>query len=505
MAWFWTLATLAALALLFAAGLHAPLGRGRGRIVVRLLQVLAALAAVAAANVVVYRHDQHFDVTQEEAFTPAAETREVLRQLQQDVELVYFYQAQNPAGRAAKQMVEIMGREYPRLKVRTVDPDQQPALANRYGVRMYNAALLLAEGRRIEVATTEDREIALGILRLLRRDTRPVCFVTGHGEYDIDNFEFHTHFEGNHGHGHDAGGMAVVKMDQHGVGRVRRALDKLGYGVRKLGLATGDAVPTDCAALVLPNPRTTLAPPEVAALAGHLQRGGNLLALLEPDYELGAGLDALLRRAGIGVGDGVIADPNSHYFTDEQMLAVDKYPAHPATAGLALSFFPGARPVQAVAAEGVTTRVLLATSATAYVTPLALAATSKPTRVAAASKPATAAAAASAPTSGVMSFGLTAEGRLDGQGQPFKLAVLGDADFASNSFYPFLANADLALGLVSWLRGEARGPALKPPVEVLPMVAMTNAQMQVIFVVCVLLLPGLCALAGVLVWWRRRH
>ncbi|MEK8051353.1 GldG family protein [Ideonella sp. DXS22W] len=484
----WALGVLAALVVLFAAGLRAPLGRGRGRIVVRAIGVVAALGAVLAANVIVFRHDQHFDVTHEQAFTPAPETRAVLEQLTQDVELVYFYQAQNPAARAAKTMVEIMGREYPRLKVRTVDPDQTPALANRYGVRMYNAALLMAGGQRIEVATTEDREIALGILRLLRRDPRPVCFLTGHGEYDPENFEFHTHFEGSQGHNHDAGGMTVVNMQQHGIGRLRRALDKLGYAIRKVGLATGGAVPADCAALILANPRTPFAPPEVDLLGRYLQGGGNLLALLEPDYAVSAELQTLLGRAGVSVGDGVIVDPLSHYFTDEQMVAVEKYAAHPASVGLALSFFPGARPLQAVAAPGVKTTVLFSTSAQATVV-----AQAQSQRAADGGGPAA-----------VRPLAIAAEGTLPGGARPFRLAVVGDADFASNSFYPFLANADLALGLTAWLRGEPRGVAMKPPVEVIPLVTMTNQQMQLIFVLCVIGVPGLCALAGAWVWWRRR-
>ena len=484
----WGSAALVALLVVFAAGLRAPLGHGRGRIAVRFAGVVAALGAVVLANVIVYRHDQHFDLTHEEAFTPAPETREILRNLTQDVELIYFYQAQNPASRAAKQMVEIMGRENPRLHVRTVDPDQQPALASQLGVRMYNAALLMSGGQRIEVIGTEDREIALGILRLLRRDTRPLCFLTSHGEYDIDNFEFHTHFEGSHAHRHDAVGMAVVKMEQHGIGRLRRALDKLGYAVRKLNLATAGAVPSDCAALVDANPRTPYAPPEVALLARYLEGGGNLLLLVEPDYALGNEWAALLARTGIRVGDGVVVDPSSHYYTDEQMVAVEKYAVHPSTAGLALSFFPGVRPLEVVAAAGVRNTVLFSSSPNATVA----------TRSTAASSEKRSSAAARA-------LAIAAEGRLGDAGQPFRLAVVGDADFASNSFYPYLANADLVLGLTAWLRGEQRGPAMKPPVEVLPTVVMTNSQMQIIFGVCVLLIPGLCAALGVVVWWRRRY
>ena len=83
--------------------------------------------------------------------------------------------------------------------------------------------------------------------------------------------------------------------------------------------------------------------------------------------------------------------------------------------------------------------------------------------------------------------------------------MIGDADFASNSFFPYLSNADLLLGTLAWLRGEERGPAMKPPVEVLPTVALTNAQMQTVFVISVLLLPGLVALAGGVMWWMRRY
>lgn len=481
---------LLAVLLLFAAGLRAPMGQGRARVAGRLAGGVGVLAVALLANIVAYRNDAHFDLTQDEAFTPAPETLQILRGLNQDVELIYFYQQQNPAGRAARQMVEIMAKVTPHLKVRVIDPDQQPALASQLGVRMYNAALLIAGERRIEVITTEDREIALGLLRLLRDDRRPLCFLSGHGEYDIDNFEFHTHFEGAQGHNHDELGTAVVQMEQHGIGRLRRALDKLGYAVRKLNLATGGGVgvAADCAALVDANPRTPYAPPEVALLARYLEGGGNLLLLLEPDYVPGPELAALLVRAGIRVADGVVVDPASHYFTDEQMVAVEKYADHPATRGLAMSFLPGVRPLERVAAPGVQSRVLLASSASATV-----AARGGKSRFDTGASP------------GVRALAIASEGRLGAGHSPFRLAVAGDADFASNSFYPYLANADLALGLTSWLRGEPRGPAMKPPVEVLPSVVLTHSQMQMIFFICVLVLPGLCAALGVGVWLRRRH
>ena len=325
------LVVLVALATLFMAGLRVPRRQDGWGVSLRWALAACAVGAILVANMALYKHDTHFDLTREQAFTPAEETLAVVRALDRDVDLVYFYQQQSPAGLAAKSMVELLGRTSPRLRVQTVDPDRNPGIANRLGVKLYNAAVLRSGGEQIEVITTEDREIALGIQRLLRKDRRAVCVLAGHGEYDIDNFEFHTHFEGRHSHSHDVQGMAVVQMEQHGAGRLRRSLEKLGYAVRKVTLAVESAVPENCGCLVAMNPRTRFGPPEVEALEAWLRRGGSLLMLVEPDYPVDGQLAALLARAGVKVGDGVVTDPTSHYYTDEQMIAITAYADHPAT------------------------------------------------------------------------------------------------------------------------------------------------------------------------------
>ena len=485
---------LAALATLFAAGLQVSRRQDRWRVAVRWGLALCAVGATLVANIALYKHDTHYDLTREQAFTPAEETLAVVRALDRDVDLVYFYQQQSQAGLAAKAMVELLGRTSPRLRVQTVDPDRNPGVANRLGVKLYNAAILRSGGEQIEVITTEDREIALGIQRLLRRDRRPVCVLTGHGEYDVDNFEFHTHFEGRHSHSHDVPGMSLVQMEQHGAGRLRRALEKLGYGVQKINLAVEAAVPGACSCLIAMNPRTRMGPPEVQALEAWLVRGGSVLMLVEPDYPIDERLAALLARVGIAIGDGVVTDPTNHYYTDEQMIAITAYADHPATRGLALSFFPGARPVAPRPAAGVTTKALFSSSASSTIIPAGQHHQGERAR------PAGSAA-------GSQSLAVASQGVLDaaGRAKPFRMIVIGDADFASNSFFPYLSNADLALGSIAWLRGEERGPAVKPPAETLPTVVLTNRQMQVIFLVCVLLLPGLVMAAGITAWWLRRQ
>jgi ABC-type uncharacterized transport system len=193
----WFGGVIAAVLVLFAAGLRLPIpATGLPRLAARLGITGAAGALTVLANIALYRHDLQFDLTRGRAFTPSGEAQSIVRGLNQPVRLTYFYQKQDPAGRGAATIVELLARLNPQLEVETVDTDQHPALANQMGVQVYNTAVVRAGEQRIQVITTDEEEIALAILRATRARETVICFATGHGEYDIDNFEFHTHFEG---------------------------------------------------------------------------------------------------------------------------------------------------------------------------------------------------------------------------------------------------------------------------------------------------------------------
>src|SRR2546421_4884530 len=485
----WFTAVVLALALLFVAGLKLPVRLAFGsRLAALALVLAAALSIVMLANLALFRHDAHLDLTHEKAFTPSEEAREVVRGLSEQVEIAYFYQKQNLAARALGDMLRQLERQNPNFRVQLIDADQNPALASSLGVRTYNSAVLRIGERRVEVITTDDREIALGVLRLLRKRQVVICFAAGHGEYDIDNFEFHTHFEGAHNHSHDVSGTGVVLMEQHGLGRLRRAVEKLGLVARKISFATGQPIADDCAVMVEANPRTRYSAGETDVLRRYLGRGGSAMFLIEPDYALDESIAALLASAGIAARDGVIVDPTEHYFTDEQMVAVSRYGSHPATRGLALSFYPRARPLEVLPAPGVNVTPLAASSADSYVIANRLGDHSK---------------SKSGPRASQI-IAIAAEGRLPGSAAAFRMIVAGGADFASNSFFPYLANSDVVLAAISWLTREERAPAMKPPVQVRPTVSLTGDQMRGIFLVTVLLIPGLIAFAGSAMWWWRR-
>ena len=89
-------------------------------------------------------------------------------------------------------------------------------------------------------------------------------------------------------------------------------------------------------------------------------------------------------------------------------------------------------------------------------------------------------------------------------GKPFRLVLIGDGDFASNSFLPYMANADLAVSIMRWLVREEHAPSVALRIPVPPLVLLTKRQMQQIFVFVEVLLPLAVVLCGTVVWWRRR-
>src|SRR5205823_12196358 len=121
-------------------------------------------------------------LTHEKAFTPSTDTRDVVRGLTEPVDVAYFYQKQNLAARALGAMLRQLERQNANLRVQLIDADQNPALASSLGVRTYNSAVLRLGERRVEVITTDDREVALGRLRLLRQRQAVTRFQSVHGK-----------------------------------------------------------------------------------------------------------------------------------------------------------------------------------------------------------------------------------------------------------------------------------------------------------------------------------
>lgn len=513
----WFIGWLIAVGALYLTALRIPLQSRLPRFVARAYDVgviIAFVAVLILANAALAPHDIHFDLTREKIHTPAKHALDVVDRLSTPVKLTYLYKDDDQSGRRARDIVELMGRRNTLLQVQTVDPDREPRLARSLGVKAHNTAVLDADGRRILVNTVDETEIAIGIQRVLRERVITVCFMQGHNEYPIDNYEFHTHVEGLAGHEHDQGASAVIQTSAHGIGRLRRALESIGYDVRKVIAASEGAIPSACTVLVNARPRTTYLPAESRAIDNYLRAGGALLAMYDLGFVLEPGLARLMSELGVSLPQQVVIDPKSHYATDPEMVAVAGYDKHPVTRRVSYTFYPGMRPLtlhEPIA--GVRTVPLITSSAASF--SMQVAAVEHRALANSSSTPSAGVDVNSrddvedrktgpdAPRSHILAAAI--EGTLPGaQSRPFRAIVIGDGDFASNSFFPFMSNSDLAMSMVRWLVREEKATAIASRVRVPPLILLTKMQMQGVFVFVVLGLPLSIVLCGAWVWWRRR-
>jgi hypothetical protein len=494
---------LLALFTLFGVALRVPLETRLTRWQSRLLTggvVIAALAVCVLANVALVLHDGHVDLTREKIYTPSSAAMRVVDELDRNVSITYFYHSRDPAGQRSRDILRVLERRNPLLKVRAVDPDKEPMLARTGGIRIYNAAMIEHEGRRVLVQSTDDAEISLGIQRVLRERVITVCFVEGHGELPMDNFEFHTHLEGVASHNHGDSSSQLIDMPGHGVGRFRRALEAQGYEVRKLITAMRAQIPDECTVTVYASPRTAFLPAESTALRAYLEGGGSALFLFDLGFGLESALARLMADLGVRFEQEVVIDPLSHYQSDPEIVAVTGYDPHPITRSVSLTFFPGVRPLSIVDPPGTVRAIpLLKSSRDSYARPVEAAGMNldKPSL-------ATARKSERPPVAGPRVLGTAVEGVIEGGRQPLRAVAIGDGDFASNSFFPYMANSELLVSVVRWLSREERGTMVSSRVPVPPLILFTAVQARVVFGLVVVLLPLFVVALGCFVWWRRR-
>jgi hypothetical protein len=499
----WTIAVL----LLFVLALRLPL-RARGTRHSAMfrngLLVVAAIAVGYLANIAVYRHDAHFDLSQEGINTPPPQLLSVVDSLKTDVTLTYFYNAGDENALTAKELLTVASRNNNRFHVTFVDLDNDPATTRAFGVRTYNTAVLQAQDRRVVVENTVDlAQIAYAALRVLRERVDVICFVGGHGE-GVPDPSTHVHFshvETLQGHDVPGAGDVLVGIPA-GLDQLQLAVTALGYSVRQILPAAMTAIPPDCSLVAEIGPRQPYTPGEATLLARYLAGGGRLLLAIDPEFPIGGELGTMLGQIGLSSDPALVIDPLNHYATDDDKIAVPYYPPHAITARVGLTIFPDARPLRVgQQPTGVAVSVLATTSKDSYRKPVSLA------------QHEAGQSEGDPPDSSVQRTGpeilaVAAEGSWPGSpsgpGKPFRLVLVGNSNFATNAYLSFAANGDLAVGMVRWLAGNEATPATKTQTYSLPQIVLTHEQMRGTFALVELVLPLSVVLIGGIVWWRRR-
>jgi ABC-type uncharacterized transport system involved in gliding motility auxiliary subunit len=296
------------------------------------------------------------------------------------------------------------------------------------------------------------------------------------------------------------GERIVSDAEARGLSVFKEALAAENYEVRPLLLMTLEAVPPDCALLVIASPEKPLLPNERAALDSYLRAGGRALCLLDPGRD--GGLADFLLPWGVRLNDDLVydANPASRFLGAGEMLPlVLDYEDHPITRGFRLAtLYREARTLEpAEGLHGGTVTGHARTSRESFALQGPIHAGRRIDPKTDRGGPLTLALAVETPAE--PDTGEAAGAR--GQG---RLVVIGDADIATNQYIGVQGNRDLLLNTANWLAGEESLISIRARHPEDRRVNLTRRQDRLVFYGVQILLPMMVLAAGVVVWWRRR-
>jgi len=329
---------------------------------------------------------------------------------------------------------------------------------------------------------TGEAEITSALIQLSGKSGGQIVFLAGHAERNLEE------------NGNDGIAFAV------------KQLDKNGWHVEKQVVAPGAnaSFPTNTAVVVVAGPHQKLSNEDLQAIQEVLDRGGGLLALLDPGVE--TGMEPLLGPWNIRMADNMVVDFQDHVASaDPSSLYVTRFNAdHPIGKGMGAlaAVLPTCRRIavymgQANQAINVLSATIMSTSgngwATAYQPP------GQPFQV-----------DKNRDKKGPISLAVACE-RYQDVAEPGKnplqgrMVVIGDSDFISNQYIDMAGNLNLFLNSVDWLAGRQELVSVRPKVGDFRMIAITTNQAKAVLWLSIAVVPGLSLLFGVLAMINRRR
>ena len=281
----------------------------------RLRNALHALLLIAIALCIGFlstRYGFVCDVSRAQRLSLDTESVRLLESLDAPVSVVSYARPQGDLRKTIGDFIARYQRIKPDMSLDFIDPDADPDAMREVGVQIDGELELRYKGRSERLKVLGEAELSSALLRLSRARERLVAFLEGEGE-------------------RNPAGAANADLGQFG-----EVLKQRGIRILNLALAATGKVPDNVDLLVIANPRIALPEAAVNELVDHVERGGHLLWLLDPDED--NGLAALAQALSLRVLPGTIVDGAGQAMgiEDPSFVAVNRYPVHAALSGLDL-------------------------------------------------------------------------------------------------------------------------------------------------------------------------
>ena len=533
------------------------LGARRGRYGVNSVVMVTAFLGIAAVGVfLAFENVARFDVTATSQFSLATRTKNLLADLDHQIEATAFFVEDSPEQQAALNFVEDTLREFDarsnNFSYRVVDPDREPETARNLGVVGIPYGIIALQciapldkcvtpgtnNLRVHLvnpSTFLEQDFVTAMLIITEQEQKKIYFLTGHQERSTRDSD--------------------AESDGYGVA-ASLGLRGENYSVDEFSLLSGDAkVPEDATLVVIAGPKRDLFAlgdeNEITALDAYLESGGRLLVLLDPeDRALGdegmKDFRDFLARWAIEVLPGHIVDAqsrdeagrsplilrNNFQYGWEHLVGVNQQAftafyglggANMAllttsladvTGNLDATYYPGA--------------VALRPTEEASFYPPEAPPPEDPAELSTLRKFSAVALALTSPAStrieeldryepnedddtGPFYIGLAVRPSVQllqeiqdpSQSEGPFIVAIGDSDFASNRDFYQGSNSDFFLNAVNWLAGDVSLVEIRPKPFLRRELRVTENEWDLIRYTSWFLLPVAMVLMAAVIWWRR--
>ena len=433
----------------------------------RTAALLLVLVAAGAIYQLAARFPAQWDVTQNALNSLEPGSVDALALLEGPVRITVYATEQDAQlgdiRKLIREFVALYQRYKPDISLAFVDPVKDAEAMRKASIRSNGEMVVEYAGRSEHIAMLNEQTLSSALLRLAHGKDQMLMYLTGHGERKLDGSA-----------NHDLGGFG---------GR----LQQLGYRIASLKLTVAQEVPENTAMLVITHPQTKLMPGEVKKLLRHIDRGGNLLWLV--DAEPLRGLEPVAEKLGITFPPGIVVDPAAQEMDAPLNWTLGAgYPPHVVTRDFDLiTVFPDARAVSVEPRNGWQKQTLVEGAARGWVSERGITKRFDQER----------------DIPGPFDLAVALQRNVNDREQ--RIVVVGNGNFLANTYSGNGGNLDLGVNLVNWLANEERLITVQPHTAKDGKITLSKNQLAVISVTFLILLPLALFVAGFRAWRRRRN
>lgn len=448
-----------------------------------LLVTVILLAILILVNVILAQKPIKWDMTRTGQYSLSDQTKQVLRNLKQDVTVYAFFQD----GSSSKDMVKGLLDEYStiskRVKVNFVDPDKDPATAKKYGVTDYDTTVFISgsganEKRQVVngydiFGTSQDptqstfsgeQEFTQAIINVTQQKKVNAYIIQGHDE--VNSVDYMLTF--------------------------KNSLTGEGYYVNDLNMAQTGGIPKDAGLIVIANPKREYNPQEMNALKDYFNKGGKAIIMMgaENGPLTEKSINDLLSQWGVKVQNDVVVDPGRNYFMNA-LSPVPEYKFHTITNKLDFANFamvmPSSRSITYPdkSSGNILVEPLLATSNEAW----------GETNFAE-KQPSYDSKDIKGPLTLAVAISNTKTG--------MKIVVIGNDLIATDNVIGLEANKDFLMNSANWMADKTNQISIRAKSLGLTQIFLTGTEAKLVFYSTVVVIPLIMWVLGGFIWFRRR-